>query len=115
MNAGSSNHEQRSRLYNTSSLTQRERQKFAQIAGCGCRRNEVEGLFRTSLVRPTIEDQLPRAIRELAQFQSSALTLKERIVLGDLDRPAIGKRCHRTGDPIQIADPYFDFNVPCHL
>ena len=62
-----------------------------------------------------IVNELPGAVRNEAQLQAPGVTTKERVMLCNLERALIGKRCGLGGERLDVIDLRFDLNVAGHF
>src|ERR1700754_186101 len=74
VNACSTDEKQRAVLDDTTYLSVRERERFSKDARCGRSRAKIEGLLRTRLIRPAIEDEFAVAIEKVSELGATGFT-----------------------------------------
>jgi len=92
-----------------------KRSRFAQGVRRGGRRDDKGGFLWSCLLRALREDELPCRWRDRAQFDSAALTDKERVVLGDGDWAVIGQGSDVDCPRFDALDTRLDFDVASHM
>ena len=93
---------------------ERARERGAQRVGVGHRRDCVVGGFWAGGVRPLVRDQLAAAVGEHAQLEAADGATKERVVLRDRLRRAIGAGDREWQQRLDAVDAGLDFDVACH-